>query len=146
MSLPFSSLRGNLIAAFVAVIALSLFLASAAFAYLLREYQVDSEQDRQERVAMLYTGLVYRLAVEGNSLPTIAGQLNQSASDNGARVLLLDSNGTVIHDTDSSQFVGRTFNIPPSAGHRPNVFQGRVATTAGSEIFTVVPIHGIQAS
>ena len=53
MRLPFSSLRANLIAAFVAVIALSLLLASGTFAYLLREYQVDRERSRLEDVAGL---------------------------------------------------------------------------------------------
>ena len=46
MRLPFASVRANLIAAFVAVIAVSLVLASGTFAYLLREYQVDGERSR----------------------------------------------------------------------------------------------------
>ena len=62
MRLPFSSLRTNLIAAFVAVIAVSLLLASGAFAYLLREYQVERERDRLESVAVYYTLAVGRWA------------------------------------------------------------------------------------
>ena len=56
MPLPFSSLRANLIAAFVAVIAVSLLLASGTFAYLLREYQVERESSRLEDIAAMPTG------------------------------------------------------------------------------------------
>ena len=60
MRLPFPSLRANLIAAFVAVIAVSLLLASGAFAYLLREYQADRERDRLENVAVYYATQIVR--------------------------------------------------------------------------------------
>ena len=51
MNPPFSSLRAKLIAAFTAVIAISLLLASATFAYLLRQYQIQTEEDRLENIA-----------------------------------------------------------------------------------------------
>ena len=60
MKLPFVSLRSKLIAAFVAVIALSLLLASAAFAYLLADYQAERERDRLQEIAMIYTYQVGR--------------------------------------------------------------------------------------
>jgi signal transduction histidine kinase len=143
MPLPFGSLRANLIAAFVAVIAVSLLLASGAFAYLLREYQVDRERDRLEVVAVQYTQAVVRWARQGNSLQAIYAQLDQSAGDSGVRVLLLDERGTVLHDTDTdtSGFAGRTFSMPPP-GRRPNVSQGAVSTPSGEEVFTVVSPFG----
>jgi signal transduction histidine kinase len=144
MRLPFPSLRANLIAAFVAVIAVSLLLASGAFAYLLREYQVERERDRLESVALSYTQAVVRWARAGNSLQVIAGQLDQSAGDSGVRVLLLDERGTVLHDTDNNEFAGRTFEVPPSPGRRPNVSQGAVSTPIGDQVFTVVPLFGDQ--
>jgi signal transduction histidine kinase len=64
------------------------------------------------------------------------------AGDAGVRILLLDDRGTVLHDTDSNNFVGRTFSLPPSPGRRPNVSQGPVSTPAGEEVFTVVPLFG----
>ena len=143
MRLPFPTLRANLIAAFAAVIALSLLLASGVFFYLLREYQVDYERDRLERQAMFYASEVYRLAVSGESLSSIASQLDQSTADTGARVLLLDANGTVLHDTSNNQLTGDTFVIPPTAGRRPNVFQGPVSTPYGDEVFTVVAFRGL---
>jgi signal transduction histidine kinase len=142
MRLPFPSLRANLIAAFVAVIAVSLLLASGAFAYLLREYQVDRERDRLESLAVYHTQQVVRWARAGNSLQTISSQLDQSAGDSGVRILLLDERGTVMHDTDNNSFAGRTFAIPPSPGRRPNVSQGAVSTPSGDEVFTVVSIFG----
>ena len=142
MRLPFSSLRTNLIAAFVAVIAVSLLLASGAFAYLLREYQVERERDRLESIAVSTTLTVGRWARQGNTLATIAANLDQSAGDSNVRVLLLDDRGTVLHDTENNEFTGRTFQMPPSPGRRPNVSQGAVSTPYGEEVFTVVNLLG----
>ena len=124
MRLPFGSLRANLIAAFVAVIGVSLLLASGAFAYLLREYQVQRESDRLQNVAAVYMAQVVRMARTGATLQMISSQLDQSADDAGVRVLLLDERGLVLHDTDDNSFAGRTFTLPPNSGHRPNVYQG----------------------
>jgi len=144
MPLPLPTLRANLIAAFVAVIAVSLLLASGAFAYLLREYQVDRERDRLEGVAIYYTGQVVRWARSGSSLQTISANLDQSSGDSGVRILLLDERGTVLHDTEGNQFIGRTFTMPSSPGRRSNVSQGAVSTPMGDEVFTVVPVFGDQ--
>src|ERR1700694_1179261 len=116
MRLPFSSLRANLIAAFVAVIALSLLMASGTFAYLLREYQVDRERSRLEDVAGIYMVRVVRIARDGASLQQIAAQLDQSAGAASVRLLLLDDRGGVIHDTENNAFIGRTFPLPPNPG------------------------------
>jgi signal transduction histidine kinase len=134
--LPLSSLRANLIAAFIAVIAVSLLVASAAFAYLLREYQVQRETDRLENIAAVYMAQVVRMARSGATLQVISSQLDQSADDTDVRVLLLDDRGYVLHDTDNNRFAGRTFvqPQPQAAGHRPNVAQfiedGTVLTVA----------------
>src|SRR3954447_20808246 len=109
MALPFPSLRANLIAAFVAVIFLSLLLASGAFAYLLAEYQADRERDRLQEIAMIYTGNVARLLRSGQTVQAIGPQLDQSAIEAGVRVLLLDERGTVLHDTEANGFAGWTF-------------------------------------
>ncbi len=139
---PFSSLRAKLIAAFVAVIAISLLLASATFAYLLREYQIQTEEDRLESIAAYNATQVVRWAASGQSLGTISAQLDMTAGDAGVRILLLDDRGTVLHDTDNNLFAGRTFSIPPDPGRRPNVAQGPVSTPAGEEVFTVAPRFG----
>jgi signal transduction histidine kinase len=133
MPLPFSSLRANLIAAFVAVIAVSLLLASGAFAYLLREYQVDRERTRLEDVAGIYMVRVVRMARDGASLQQIVTQLDQSAGDASVRILLLDAGGGVLHDTENNALMGRLYSLPPTTGRRPNVFQ----TVEGDKLFTV---------
>jgi signal transduction histidine kinase len=133
MRLPFSSLRANLIAAFVAVIALSLLLASGTFAYLLREYQVDRERSRLEDVAGIYMVRVVRMARDGASLQAIAAQIDQSAGDASVRILLLDDRGGVLHDTENNAFMGRMFSLPPNPGRRPNVSQ----SIEGDKVFTV---------
>src|SRR5258708_20761746 len=134
MRLPFPSLRANLIAAFVAVIAVSLLLASGTFAYLLREYQVQREYDRLESVAEIYMMQVVRMARTGASLQAISTQLDQSAGDAGVRVLLLDDRGDVLHDTDNNRYTGRTFSQAPNPGRHPNVSRsiesGTVLTVA----------------
>jgi signal transduction histidine kinase len=138
MPLPFSSLRGNLIAAFVAVIALSLLLASAAFAYLLRDFQAGRERDRLENIAMYYTIQVNRLSSRGLTLPAISNQLDESTDDSGARVLLLDDHSTVLHDTANDRFTGVTVEIPTTPGRRPNVVQGTLRTPSGESLYAVV--------
>src|SRR5690349_18034266 len=106
------------------MIGISLLLASATFAYLLREYQIRTEEDRLENIATYNANQVIRMVRSGQSVSAITGQLDLTASDTGVRILLLDDRGTVIHDTDNNSFAGSTFSIPPSPGRRPNVSQG----------------------
>jgi len=141
MRLPFASLRANLIAAFVAVIAVSLLLASGTFAYLLREYQVDRERSRLENVAVIYMAQVVRMARDGASLQAVAAQLDQSASDGAVRILLLDDRGGVLHDTENNSFTGRMFSLPPNPGRRPNVEQ----SIEGDKVFTVASFPDLRS-
>jgi len=138
----FSSLRAKLIAAFVAIIAVSLLLASGTFAYLIRQYQIQTEYDRLENIAEYQASQIVRWTRQGNTLNAITTQLDQNAGDSGVRILLLDERGTVLHDTDNNQFAGRGFSMPPSPGRRPNVSQGPVSTPAGDQVFTVVSLFG----
>jgi signal transduction histidine kinase len=141
VKLPFGSLRSKLIAAFAAVIGLSLLLASGAFAYLLADYQAERERDRLQEIAMIYTYQVGRALRAGLSVQEIGPQLDQSVGEAGVRVLLLDSRGTVIYDTEENGFAGKTFPMPAGAsGRRPNVTQGTLATPSGDEVWTVMPV------
>jgi signal transduction histidine kinase len=138
--LPFGSLRSKLIAAFSAVIALSLLLASGAFAYLLADYQAERERDRLQEIAMIYTYQVGRAMRAGLSVQEIGPQLDQSVGEAGVRVLLLDPRGTVIYDTQADGFAGRTFPMPAGGSRRANVTQGTLSTPTGDEVWTVMPI------
>jgi signal transduction histidine kinase len=142
--LPFSTLRNNLIAAFAAVILLSLLLASGAFAYLLRDYQADREKDRLEAVTFRITGQVVRATRAGLSQAQIEEAVDQSANADGVRIMLLDERGTVFHDSDGDSWVGQEFPIPPTTGRRPNVYEGTLAVPTGERIFTVVVVPPSQ--
>jgi hypothetical protein len=130
--LPFPSLRANLIAAFAAVIFISLLLASGAFAYLLRDYQVDRERDRLAVMALAYSATVSRMAAGGTPMSAIGGQLDQTAAETSIRMLLLDPTGAVLHDTDSNELVGRVLELPPASARRSG-YQA-VSTRIGDEI------------
>ena len=132
MQLPFPSLRSNLIAAFAAVIGISLLLASGAFAYLLRDYQVERERDRLAVMALAYSATVSRMAAGGTPIAAIGGQLDQTATETSIRMLLLDPSGAVLHDTDSNELVGRVLELPPP-GSRRSGYQA-VSTRLGNEI------------
>jgi signal transduction histidine kinase len=138
--LPFSTLRNNLIAAFAAIILLSLLLASGAFAYLLRDYQADREKDRLEAATFRITGQVVRAQRAGLSQSQIEDAIDQSASADGLRVMLVNDNGTVFHDSESNGWVGQQFPIPPTSGRRPNVYEGTLAGPTGERVFTVVVV------
>jgi signal transduction histidine kinase len=138
--LPFSSLRNNLIAAFAAVILLSLLLASGAFAYLLRDYQADREKDRLEGATFRITSQVVRATRAGLSPSQIEDAVDQSASADGLRVMLLDERGVVFHDSDADSWVGQEFPIPPTSGRRPNVYEGTLPGPSGERVFTVVVV------
>ncbi len=146
MKLHFASVRSKLIAAFVLVIALSLLLVSSAFAYLLADYQAERERDRLQEIAMLYRGQVSAALHAGLSVQEIGTQLEQGVGESGVRVLLLDSRGTVIYDTQENSFAGRTFPMPLPGGRRPNVAQGTLETPSGDEVFTVVPLFPLVNS
>src|SRR5437773_1704020 len=146
LRLPFASIRSKLIAAFVAVIALSLLLASSAFAYLLADYQAERERDRLQEIAMVYRGQVSAALRAGLSVQEIGIQLEQGVGDSGVRVLLLDVRGTVVYDTEENSFAGRTFPMPVPGGRRPGVAQGTLETPSGDEVFTVVPLFPLVNS
>ncbi len=140
MTLPFASVRSKLIAAFVAVIALSLLLASSAFAYLLADYQAERERDRLQEIAMVYRGQVSAALRAGLSVQDIGSQLQQGVGDSGVRVLLLDVRGTVVYDTEENEFTGSNFPIQMPGARRPGVAQGILETPSGNEVFTVVSL------
>ncbi|HYW86473.1 MAG TPA: HAMP domain-containing sensor histidine kinase [Chloroflexota bacterium] len=144
--MPFASIRSKLIAAFVAVIALSLLLASGAFAYLLADYQAERERDRLQEIAMLYRGQVSAALRAGLSVQEIGTQLEQGVGDSGVRVLLVDSRGTVVYDTEDNKFTGTTFPMPLPGGRRPGVAQGTLSTPSGDEVWTVVPLFPLVNS
>jgi signal transduction histidine kinase len=141
--LPFRSLRANLIAAFAAVIAVSLLLACAAFAYIVRDYQTSREKQQLESLAIPAAGIVSRLVLQDQPLSTIEARVDEFAGEANVRVLLISDDGVVVHDTDSRDLVGRSFAIPPgvtiSLGRRViNIFEGTLYTGDADPLYAVV--------
>lgn len=139
-----SSVRVKLIVAFAAVITLSLLLASGAFAYLVREYQVQREKDRLESAAIGAASQVFLALRRGAPLAELEGQVEQVALAQRVRILLLSEHGTVLRDTDGNRLANQSFAVPPqvppgAAGRRPGIFQGNLVTPTGDTVFAVVP-------
>jgi two-component system sensor histidine kinase BaeS len=118
---------------------LSLVMASSAFAYLLADYQAERERDRLQEIVMIYTYQVARSLQRGLSIQEIGTQIDQGSVEAGVRVLLLDSRGMVVYDTEDNGFTGRTFPMPMTGGRRPNVTQGTLSTPTGEAVFIVGP-------
>ncbi len=134
-----ASLSQKMILAFAAVIALSLILASGAFAYILREYQADRERDRLEQVALSASGLVIRALRNGIPLQEVESQLDQVATAAHARILLLSDRGVVVHDSDQDKLTDRSFSVPLVTSRRAGIYQGTLDTTSGEQVYAVVP-------
>jgi len=115
----FGSLRAKLTAAFALVIFLSLFFAGTAFAFLLREYQARLAL---EQLADLVVPVAQQLAVlqrAGYDQGQIASYLEEQAPEGAVRILLLDSRGAVVADSES-KLVGQTLDIQRSQRLRAN--------------------------
>jgi len=105
------SLRTKLIAAFVLVIFLSLFLSSVGAVYLLRDYQ---RQIRLNQLADLALPISYQVGVLeriGASPDQIGVILQEQSKQNDVRILLVDARGTIVEDTQG-ELVGQQISAP----------------------------------
>ena len=87
----FRSLRAKLIAAFAAVILLSLLLAGSTFVVLTREYQAQLALDQLADLALPLSYQVNVLEREGADAPQIARFLDEQATEMRVRLLLVDA-------------------------------------------------------
>ena len=136
MPLPFRSLRANLIAAFAIVIAVSLLLASAAFAYIVRDYQTAREKQHIEDLALPVSATVTRMVQNGQTGQAIAARMDETASEANVRILLVTDFGLVVHDTDSDKLAGGRIGLPPAPTGRA-LFEGTLPTE-GEPLWGVV--------
>lgn len=137
MRFAFQSLRGKLLISFAAIIALSVLMTSGVFAYLLRDYQAGQEEDRLQETAETSALSVYRDIRMGASLSDVETQLDQEAVDSATRILLTDSRGVVLHDTDGGQLVDQLLPIPSDVGQRQGVLQGYLTTSGSGPVYAV---------
>ncbi|MCL5960114.1 MAG: HAMP domain-containing histidine kinase [Chloroflexi bacterium] len=95
----FRSLRTRLVAAFVLVIFLSLMVSSSGAVLLLRDYQ---RQIRLNQLADMALPITYQVSVlerVGASPSQIGSFLQDQARETGVRILLVDSQGKIVEDT-----------------------------------------------
>ncbi len=105
------SLRSKLIVAFVLVIFLCLFLASGASVFLLRGYQTQVRLSQLEDMAITMSFQSRLLERAGASPEQIGLFLQDQAKEVDVRVLLLDSQGTVVEDTQGD-LQGQQVRLP----------------------------------
>jgi len=111
----FASLRYKLIASYVAVIFLALFLAGAAFVLLLREYQQRIRIDQLADLSFPIAGSVRLLETQGVPLPQIAQALRLQADELQVRIIVADRSGIVLEDT-GNVLVGELIRLPGRDG------------------------------
>jgi len=93
------SLRSKLIAAFAFVIFLSLFLASSAFVFLLRDYQTQLVLNQLADLALPLSYQVAMLEHAGADSTVIGRFLEDQAAEVKVRLLLVDAKGVVVEDS-----------------------------------------------
>jgi signal transduction histidine kinase len=111
----FASLRYRLIASYVAVIFLCLFLAGSAFVLLLREYQQRIRMDQLADLSFPISFNVRGFETAGATPEQIKQIVRQLSDSLGVRIILTDRGGTVVDDT-SALLDGVTISLPSLAG------------------------------
>lgn len=109
------SYQTKLILAITSVILLTIFLAGLVFVVQTRD---DRRQQALERVAAaspaIYQRVVYALFYEEDPNQPIAEALDNVATEQDVRILLLGPNGGVLHDT-GDRLTGTTVDVPRSS-------------------------------
>jgi two-component system, OmpR family, sensor kinase len=103
----FRSLRSRLVAALALVILLCLTLAGSAFVVLLRDYQTRIALNQLADIALPLSFQVGVLERSGSEPAEIGRFLQDQASDLDVRLLLLDSRGVIVADSEG-QWQGQT--------------------------------------
>jgi signal transduction histidine kinase len=111
----FDSLRYRLIASYVAVIFLCLFLAGSAFVLLLREYQQRIRMDQLADLSFPISFTVRGFETAGATPEQLAQIVRQLSESVGVRIILTDRGGTVVEDT-GGLVDGMTISLPSFAG------------------------------
>src|SRR5438067_46939 len=135
----FVSLRYRLIASYVAVIFLCLFLAGSAFVLLLREYQQRIRMDQLADLSFPISFNVRGFETAGATPDQLAQIVRQLSDSVGVRIVLADRGGTVIEDT-GGVLDGVTISLPSRGGaeRRSDSFRPYYAVDEGG-ILMVAP-------
>lgn len=101
------SLRARLTISFALVVGLAVFLAGAAALFLLRDQQQVDARERYGRLAEPLVLGLQNLAASGSQLPELEAFVDERSREYGARILLLDQEQVVIHDTQDGELEGK---------------------------------------
>jgi signal transduction histidine kinase len=88
-------------------VCLAVFLAGAGALFLLRDRQEVDARERYGRLAEPLVLGLQSLAASGRQLPELEQFLDERSREYGARILLLDQDQVVIHDTDGGELEGK---------------------------------------
>ncbi|MFN8523600.1 MAG: HAMP domain-containing sensor histidine kinase [Chloroflexota bacterium] len=108
---PATSLRARLIAAFAAVILLTLVLVGSGVVFILRGYQEDREQTRLGVLANQVTFTLRQSESAGASRAELFDLLARRAEELDVRVVLMNPGGVIIFDSEN-QLVGQRVDLP----------------------------------
>jgi signal transduction histidine kinase len=107
------SFRARLLAGFGIVIVLTLFLSASAFVLLLREQQTEAAEQRIGLLVGPITDRARERELLGWPREVISQDLEQIAAYYEIRILMLDTSGRVVVDTDPRRsLIGLTLDIP----------------------------------
>jgi len=104
------SLRARLIAAFSAIIFLTLFVVGIGFVFILRQYQEQRELIRLGSLSIPVSYQVRALEQQGASAAELADFLAHQADELDVRIVLAGPQGMIFHDTGSS-LVGQRIDL-----------------------------------
>jgi signal transduction histidine kinase len=109
------SLQTKLVLAMTAVIVLAIFLAGAVFVARNRD---ERRQQALDRVAAaspaVYQQALYALVNDGGEGGGFAAQVDELAKEQDLRILVIATDGTVLHDTEDDRLQGGSI-VPPRA-------------------------------
>jgi signal transduction histidine kinase len=93
------SVRARLIISFSLVVGLAVFLAGVGALFLLRDQQQETARERYGHLAEPISVQVAALQQQGVPLSQISGYLDSAAEEKGVRVMLIDSDLSVVYDS-----------------------------------------------
>ncbi|HEX5414314.1 MAG TPA: HAMP domain-containing sensor histidine kinase [Chloroflexota bacterium] len=113
----FGSLRAKLIASYVFIVILTLFLAGTGFTYVLRAYQTQLRLNQLADLTLPLALQVRSLQRPGVAQSDVAAYLKAQATYLNVRILLVQSDRTVVLDTGDS-LVGQKIPVPSGESDR----------------------------
>jgi two-component system OmpR family sensor kinase len=108
----FKTLRAKIIASYILIVFLCLFLAGSAAVFLISRYQEVVARRNMRLLAVALVSRVPSILAQREALPEVTQRLQVEAQAVGARLLLLDAEGLVVADTaKEGKWVGQRLKI-----------------------------------